>query len=165
MKHCPDCGAILERREIEQRRRAFCARCERVHYAQLKVGAGARIERDGGLLLLRRTQAPFRGCWNLPAGYAECDESPLETVVREVYEETGLRVVPEKLIDVYFFDDDPRGDGILIVYACRAVGGALRPSREGSDPTFFLPEDIPVDLAVGGHDQAVYAWKRRVDCE
>jgi len=163
MKYCPDCGTVLELREIEQRRRAFCPECESVHYAQLKVGAGARIERNAGLLLLKRTREPFKGCWNLPAGYAECDESPRETVVREVHEETGLHVTVEGLVNVYFFDDDPRGNGILIVYTCHTVGGELRPSQEGGNPTFFLPGDMPADLAGGGHDQAVRAWNERVD--
>jgi ADP-ribose pyrophosphatase YjhB (NUDIX family) len=81
-------------------------------------------------------------------------------VVREAYEETGLHVVTEGLVDVHFFDDDPRGNGILIVYACRVVGGELRPSQEGSDPTFFRPVDLPASLAGGGHDQAVHAWQR-----
>jgi ADP-ribose pyrophosphatase YjhB (NUDIX family) len=58
----------------------------------LKVGAGALVEQDGSLLLLQRTQTPFQGCWNLPAGYVEADESPLETVIRETYGATGLRV-------------------------------------------------------------------------
>jgi uncharacterized paraquat-inducible protein A len=61
MKYCPDCGAALELREIEQRQRAYCPRCECVQYAQLKVGAGAWIEREGRLLLLKRSQAPFQG--------------------------------------------------------------------------------------------------------
>jgi 8-oxo-dGTP pyrophosphatase MutT (NUDIX family) len=95
----------------------------------------------------------------LPAGYAEADEAPLETVVREVYEETGLRVEPEDLVDVYYFDDDPRGNGILIVYECRPVGGVLRATREGADPAFFGPSEVPKDLSGGGHDQAIRAWR------
>jgi ADP-ribose pyrophosphatase YjhB (NUDIX family) len=159
MKFCPDCGTALELREFEQAQRAFCPACGRVCYAQLKVGAGALIERGGRLLLIRRTGHPFRGCWNLPAGYVEADEAPLKTVVREVYEETGLRVEPADLVDVYYFDDDPRGNGILIVYECCPVGGALRATREGADPTLFSAGDVPQDLAGGGHDQAIRAWR------
>jgi ADP-ribose pyrophosphatase YjhB (NUDIX family) len=159
MRFCPDCGAALELREFEQRQRSYCRSCRRIHYAQLKVGAGALIERDGGLLLIRRTNHPFEGRWNLPAGYAEADETPVETVAREVYEETGLRVEPEGLVDVYAFDDDPRGNGILIVYECRPVGGALRTTHEGSDRAFFGPSEVPRDLAGGGHDQAIHAWR------
>jgi ADP-ribose pyrophosphatase YjhB (NUDIX family) len=159
MRFCPDCGAALEMRVFEQRPRSSCPSCRRIHYTQLKVGAGALIERDGGLLLIRRANHPFWGRWNLPAGYAEADEAPRETVAREVYEETGLRVEPAGLVDVYAFDDDPRGNGILIVYECRLVGGALRATHEGADPAFFGPSEVPKDLAGGGHDQAIWAWR------
>lgn len=158
MRFCPDCGASLDLRYVEGRQRAFCPRCRRVHYAQLKVGAAAFIEDDGKLLLLRRGDEPFKASWNLPAGYAEADEAPVDTVVREVFEETGLSVEPERLVAVYYFDDDPRGNGILVIYACRRVGGALRATSEGA-PDFFAPDEIPSDLAGGGHDQAIGAWQ------
>ena len=159
MKFCPNCGKALELREFERRQRFFCPLCQRIHYAQLKVGAGALVEQDGKLLLLQRTHAPFRHCWNLPAGYAEINESPPQTVIREVYEETGLLVEAESLVDVYFFADDPRGNGILIAYRCRAVGGELKETPEGVQPTFFAVGDIPENLAGGGHDQAIRAWQ------
>ena len=160
MKFCPDCGTGLELREFEQKQRDSCPRCRRIHYVQLKVGAGALIEQDGTLLLIQRTSAPFQHCWNLPAGYVEADESPVETVIRETYEEIGLRVEAKGLVDVYFFADDPRGNGILIVYECCPVGGELRASQEAVNPTFFAVGDIPENLAGGGHDQAVLAWQR-----
>jgi len=156
---CPTCGTPLELREYERKQRLFCPKCKRIYYRQLKVGAGALIKRDGDLLLLQRTTAPFRHCWNLPAGYAETDESPVQTVVREVHEETGLQVEVEGLVDVYFFDDDPRGNGILIVYECRVTGGDLIESSEAVNPTFFPWNGLPENLAGGGHDQAVRAWQ------
>ncbi len=159
MKYCPDCGITLEMRLFDNRQRSFCSQCQRAYHAQLKVGAGALIEQESGLLLLQRTYAPFKGCWNLPAGYVEADESPLEAAIRETFEETGLHVEVERLLDVYFFEDDPRGNGILIVYECRQVGGELRASRETFNPAFFTAGVIPKNLTGGGHDQAILAWK------
>lgn len=161
VRFCPTCGATVQYREIEQRQRAVCAGCGRIHYDQLKVGAGALIEQDGRLLLLQRAEEPFRHQWNLPAGYTEADESPAETAVREVYEEAGLRVAVDRLVDVYFYTDDPRGNGILIVYQCRVVGGTLGESLEGVNPTFFARDEIPAELAGGGHNQAIRAWQKR----
>ena len=161
MKFCASCGAVLEWREFEQKLRPFCSQCQRIYYAQLKVGAGGLIEQDGKLLLLQRTNAPFQGSWNLPAGYAEVDESPPQTVVREVNEETGLHVEVERLVDVYYFSDDPRGNGILIVYKCRPVGGELTATVEGAKPTFFAASEIPKNLAGGGHNRAIGDWKER----
>jgi ADP-ribose pyrophosphatase YjhB (NUDIX family) len=161
MKYCSECGSILEIRVFE-RQRKFCAQCQRIHYAQLKVGAGAIIERNESLLMLQRTMSAFQGSWNIPAGFVEVDESPLAAVVRETYEETGLHVEAKGLVDIYFFADDPRGNGILIVYECHPVGGELRATDEAINPTFFPVEDIPGNLAGGGHNQAVSAWKKRL---
>ena len=87
-----------------------------------------------------------------PGGKAELTEA--------VIEETGLVVEVEELIDVYFFADDPRGNGILIVYKCKSVGGELTASAEGDNPTYFEGRDIPGKLAGGGHDQAILTWNR-----
>src|SRR3954454_8406121 len=47
---------------------------------------------DGRLLLIRRGHAPHEGLWSLPGGRVEPGESAEAAVVREVLEETGLRV-------------------------------------------------------------------------
>jgi ADP-ribose pyrophosphatase YjhB (NUDIX family) len=135
MKYCPSCGKVLEWRHVEQKQRPFCPQCQRIYYDQLKVGAGGLIEQDGRLLLLQRTNDPFR--------------------------DTGLRVKIERLVDVYFFADDPRGNGILIVYKCSPIGGKLTETLEGVKPTFFAANNIPKNLAGGGHNQAIHAWKER----
>jgi ADP-ribose pyrophosphatase YjhB (NUDIX family) len=46
----------------------------------------------GRLLLIRRGHAPHEGLWSLPGGRVEPGESAEAAVVREVHEETGLRV-------------------------------------------------------------------------
>jgi 8-oxo-dGTP diphosphatase len=110
-------------------------------------------------LLIQRTHEPFRQQWNVPAGYVEIDENPAQAVVREVYEETGLQVEIDQLVNVYFFDDDPRGNGILIAYQCHIVGGEPAESAEGTSPTFFARDQIPEELAGGGHREAILAWQ------
>lgn len=58
----------------------------------LLVVAGA-LERDGRLLLTRRPDGgPLAGCWELPGGKVEGDETPEEALVREWQEELGVRV-------------------------------------------------------------------------
>ena len=160
-RFCPLCATRLVQRTVAGRVRATCPECGWVHYAQLKVGAGAVIERQGRLLLLRRARAPFRGCWNLPAGYVEADESPATAAERETFEETGLSVQATELFGLYFFADDPRGNGLLIAYRCRVVGGTLCESDEGYEPTYFSRDELPTALAGGGHDRAIADWRAR----
>ena len=132
-------------------------------YGQLKVGAGVLVERNGALLLAQRGPAvdAFPHTWNLPSGYCEADEPPPATAAREVFEETGLQVRVGRLVDVYFFDDDPRGNGLLLVYEATISGGGLRNSEEVAATGFFRPDDLPEPLCGAGHDRAIRAWQAR----
>jgi ADP-ribose pyrophosphatase YjhB (NUDIX family) len=133
-------------------------------YRQFKVSAGVLAQQDGALLLLRRSHKAdaFPGAWNLPAGYCEVDEPPQVTAVREAAEETGLQVETVRLVDTYFFDDDPRGNGLLLVYEAEIVGGELQTDgTESAEAGYFSPEHLPKPLCGGGHDQAILAWRSR----
>lgn len=59
------------------------------------------------------------------------------------------------------FIDDPRGNGILIMYKCSPIGGKLIETLGGVKPTFFTASNIPKTLAGGGHNQAIHAWRER----
>jgi ADP-ribose pyrophosphatase YjhB (NUDIX family) len=159
MNYCINCGSPLTIKEFEKRQRAFCPKCGHIHFEQLKVGAGGIIEQDCNILLLKRSTEPFANSWNLPAGYVEIDENPIHAVIREVYEETGLKVETTKFENIYFFNYDPRGNGILIVYRCKIIGGQLSESNEATSPIFFNKSDTPNNLAGGGHNQAIMDWK------
>lgn len=161
-RFCPNCATPLNIKQLEQRTRRYCPECGYVHYQQLKVGVGAYILHNGCLLLIQRTNEPFARHWNLPAGYVEVDESPRQAIIREVAEETGLHVEVIRVSDVFFFSDDPRGNGILIVYECVQTGGDLSESSEAILPTYFSSDAIPGELARGGHDQAIKAWRKLV---
>lgn len=159
MHHCLSCGCTLELRMLDQRQRESCPACGWVYYPQLKVGAGMLIEQDGRLLLLQRAQPPWAGCWNLPAGYVEADEDPARAAEREALEETGLVVRATRLVEACYFDDDPRGNGIMLVYAGELIGGELRGSTEALCWRYFSPEEIPPALAGAGDDRAIRHWK------
>jgi ADP-ribose pyrophosphatase YjhB (NUDIX family) len=135
-----------------------------VVYEQLKVGAGVLIQRDGALLLLKRGSAAgaFPSAWNLPSGYCESDEPPPVAAARETAEETGLQVRVGRLASAYYFDDDPRGAGLLLAYEGKVAGGELRvDGAEAVAAGYFLPDQLPQPLCGGGHDQAILAWRAR----
>lgn len=57
------------------------------------------IEKDGLLFVIKRGDPPCKGMYTLPGGGIELNEKSWETVVREVYEETGL-IIESKEKDV-----------------------------------------------------------------
>jgi 8-oxo-dGTP pyrophosphatase MutT (NUDIX family) len=75
--------------------------------------------------------------WALIAGCMDPGEQPSETVVREVYEETAVRVVPERITSVFTQPPSayPNGDQceyVDITFRCRAVGGEARVNDDES---------------------------------
>jgi len=164
--YCTQCGTKLIEQQLDGRLRPVCPACGHVSYKQLKVGAGVLVERDSALLLVRRGPAStaFPGTWNLPAGYCEADEPPPIAAAREAAEETGLQVQAGRLADVYYFDDDPRGNGLLLVYEAEVMGGELRSDSWNPETTaagFYPPDRLPEPLCGGGHDRAIEAWRRQ----
>jgi ADP-ribose pyrophosphatase YjhB (NUDIX family) len=147
-------------KDIEDRTREYCPDCGWIYYEQIKVAAGMIIERNGRLLLLQRGHEPWRGYWNIPAGYSEVDEPPIRTAERETFEETGLHVRARQLLEAYFFDDDPRGNGLVLIFDGEVIGGELSSSGESVDMGFFGVDELPEQLAGGAHNVIVYDWAK-----
>lgn len=161
MAYCIQCGTELKNLSLENRKRLACPKCGWVHYAQLKVSAAGLIEFEGSVLLVRRNTQPWLGSWYLPAGYVEADEDPSLAAVREVREETGLVVQPDSLFGSYYFDDDPRGNGLLLVYNCQIIEGGIELNSEVISAGFFHAISLPKLLTGAGHDRAIKEWAAR----
>lgn len=75
------------------------------------VGVAAVVVRGSDLLLIRRKREPMRGRWSLPGGALELGETTAEGVVREIFEETGVRTQPVEIVatlDRIVRDEDNR---------------------------------------------------------
>ena len=112
---------------------------------------GAIITDDAGrLLLVRRGHEPEAGRWSLPGGRVEPGESDPQAVVREVREETGLRVEPGRLIG----EVERPGPGGTVFdihdYAASVSGGQLAAADDAADARWVHPRDIDgLDLTSG----------------
>jgi len=102
------------------------------------VGIGAVVVDAGRVLLVQRGREPLKGNWSLPGGMLEVGESLHDGVVREVQEETGLRVDPvEKieLLDRIVREHTSQGEQVryhyvIADYLCQVVGGTLRAASD-----------------------------------
>jgi 8-oxo-dGTP pyrophosphatase MutT (NUDIX family) len=98
---------------------------------------------DGRVLLGRRADT---GRWSIIGGIPEPGEQPAETAVREVYEETAVRCVPERVVLVQALDpvQYPNGDRCQfmdITLRCRATGGEARVNDDESLDVGWFPLD------------------------
>ena len=62
----------------------------------------------------------FRGCWCMPCGYLDYNETIRESAVREVFEETGVKLNPKNLI-LFYINDIPEEDkrqNVTFRYRC-----------------------------------------------
>jgi 8-oxo-dGTP diphosphatase len=161
-QYCLKCGHLLEEKIIERYERGICPVCGWINYIQLKVTAGLLVAQAGKLLLVKRAIEPWKGYWYLPAGYVENDESPIQAAEREAREETGLVIKADILENVLFYNDDPRGNGILILYSGKPVAGNIQINNEAEAIHFFSPDEInSLKLAGGSHNKAIYDWLKK----
>jgi len=100
---------------------------------------GVVVDESGRVLLIRRDDILT---WALPGGALEPGELPPDGIVREVEEETGLRVAPERLAGLYYWTS-PRSAYLTFVFLCGPVGGRLRRTHEALQVGYYRPERLP----------------------
>jgi ADP-ribose pyrophosphatase YjhB (NUDIX family) len=162
LKHCVNCGAPLQLGPIdgEERDRHSCPSCGHIAYLNPRlVVTTLPATDDGRLVLIRRGFEPGRGLWAQPGGFLEIDETVTEGAVRETLEETGLVVVPGRIVGLY-----ARLEAAVIVlaYEARIVGGERRISPEALEIREFAPDEIPwPEIAFRTTWYAIADWVER----
>jgi 8-oxo-dGTP diphosphatase len=87
---------------------------------------GVVVRPDGLILAIKRADD---GRWVPPGGVLELDESPQDGVVREIYEETGIKVNPIRLTGVY---KNMRLGVVSLAFKCEVIGGEMHTSSEST---------------------------------
>jgi 8-oxo-dGTP diphosphatase len=114
-------------------------RLSRVIRPLFQVFAAAVIfDQHKNIFLVKSTYQRFHP-WGLPGGGLEYGEHPEESVIREVWEETGLNVCIEKLLLVNSWLPDRVG----LYYLCRITDGTFHPSDEVSEFDYFSLDNLP----------------------
>lgn len=107
-----------------------------------KLSATAIIMNSTGKVLLVKHSYGHMA-WELPGGDAEANETVEGTACREVLEETGLRVVAERMVGVYY---DVGSDMHQVVFVCRPLDGGASPKPdrgEITDCAYWSIDELP----------------------
>ncbi|MFI1400023.1 NUDIX hydrolase [Streptomyces sp. NPDC020681] len=138
---------------------------------ELRVAAYAVCVREEQILLARWVARDGVKRWTLPGGGMDHGEDPLETVVREVEEETGYASEVTALLGLHTdvlrrprkLGADAELHSLRIVYAGRITGGGLRNETDGStDLACWHPLDAVTGLErVDLVDIGLELWRTR----
>ena len=143
-RFCPACGAPLTPRHDGEKLRPHCEACRRFYYHNPLPAVCCFITQDNGLLLARRAVEPCRGEWSLPGGFVELGESTKEAAVREMHEETGLRVRGLRLIGASTQHSRHYGAVTVLGYVAQEWDGVPQPGSDVAEVRFFPKEQRPV---------------------
>jgi ADP-ribose pyrophosphatase YjhB (NUDIX family) len=121
-------------------------------YATPKIGVrGAVFDASSRILMVREAADQHR--WTLPGGWAEVNQTPAQSVVREVSEESGYQVRAVKLAAVWDRAKQAQPatafSVVRMFFICVPEGGEPRTSLETSEIGWFAEHEVPADLSLG----------------
>lgn len=129
------------------------------------LGANAIITCGGRLLLERRRDSDT---WGLIGGGVKKSETTVQGMVREIYEELGIRVQPEALTKLQTYGDPGRiaafQDGsiwrmVIAVYGLDfSQEPVLRISAESRELRFFTKQELKTIEVAVTHQDIVEDW-------
>jgi 8-oxo-dGTP diphosphatase len=156
---CPRCGA----EGVHHGDHFACPACGHVVWSNPAPAVQAIVERDGKLLLCRRARNPSKGLWDFPGGFLDENEHPLDALVRELREETGLEVEPDGFVGVWM---EPAYDDrtvLCLTWDARVTGGEERPDDDVAELRWFGAGELPADgeLAFSHFPELLRLWRAR----
>jgi ADP-ribose pyrophosphatase YjhB (NUDIX family) len=101
----------------------------------------------GEVLLVKRGTPPLLGRWSLPGGVLELGETLSEGIVREVFEETALRITPLAVVESF---DRIHRDAlgrvqfhyVLVDFLCRYDGGEIAIGDDAAEGCWAARADV-----------------------
>jgi len=108
-----------------------------------RVGSAVIVRDEANRILLgKRNKDPQRGNWILPGGKIKAFESIAEAAIREMEEETGLRIEVQRQFRVYEVINPPSEHRIIIYSMARVRGGSLRAADDVSEVKFVSLDEL-----------------------
>lgn len=157
--YCHRCGSRMGRANVAGRQRPKCDECGAVVFLDPKVAVVVVASLDDEILMVKRDIEPMFGKWAFPSGFVDRFEVVEEAAVREVEEETTVKVrLDEQPLGVY----SRRGDQTIVVaYAATIISGDPTAADETQDARLFPADALP-QLVFPHDERIIAAWRGRV---
>lgn len=125
----------------------------------------AVVERDSKVLLIRRKREPFKGKLALPGGHVE-NRSEEEAVVKEVKEETGIKIKNLEEFGHYFgIDRDPRYPTYSIAFSAEPKNFEIKAGNDAEEAFWYPVNELRASDLAFDHWKILndyFRWTRRI---
>ena len=109
------------------------------------VVIGSAADSSRYVLLIQRGNEPYKGCWALPGGFMDMDETLEQCALRELKEETGLTPSGDitELKSFSTVDRDPRGRTITVAFLIETPLTEAKGGDDAADARWFPLNELP----------------------
>ena len=158
--YCPNCGASTLKKLNDNGQQ--CHSCRATHYHHDSPCVGALIVKDDKVLLTKRAKAPFKGWWDVPGGFVNPGEHPVEALKREMKEELEIKITATQFLNAYpDVYGNHTGYGTLNMhFICTLEGNPKKIDTEIAELKWFPLTKLPKKIAFANGQQAVKDLKK-----
>lgn len=144
MNFCPQCGTALVPSLVggEPRGHWYCESCREQRYAFPMIVVTCFVAFGKRLLWVQRNIEPKRGCWAIPGGFLERGETLAQGAARELREESGVLVPPDRL-QLYMTGTIAFIDQVFIAFRAEVASDAVAPGPESMAAAYFSRDECP----------------------
>lgn len=158
-KYCSNCKSDLILQDIEGEKVKKCDSCGFIFWNKSKPVVSILVHKDNEILMLQRSNEPFKNYWVLPGGFVKSQETAEEAIRREAKEEIGTDVEAEQIIGTYLIENDPRGLHLDIIFSGQTKG-EIKLSKEDKNWQYFSADKLPEQIAYK-HRDAINDWVKK----
>jgi len=120
---------------------------------------GIVTDPSGRILLILRGKEPALGCWSVPGGRVEWDETVIEAAAREVLEETGVPVLVGELVGTVERDAPDGSVYVIYDFACTPLAQVDPVAGDDADDVgWFTPDEVRTLECSPGLVDALVGW-------
>ncbi|HJM66842.1 MAG TPA: NUDIX hydrolase [Candidatus Thalassarchaeaceae archaeon] len=131
----------------------LCSSCGNDPWPKPSLAVDAVVTRENGneVLLIRRGNNPWKGSWAFPGGFVELGENPLDAVLRELKEETGVIGTNPEILSVRGDPErDPRKHIVSIFYRVHVEGDSIPCAGDDAEHAEWIEVKKAIEEGMAG---------------